>query len=257
MYLVKSCYSKFNVANCQTLCIGSLDYYRKTFEEQIADKHEGKIKLIFKLDNFPMSQKLKSITQLFSSKHPHEEAHIGALKFGHDNSLPHDYILMEKYEAEIYLSQKNIFSFCISMSEKPEKPLDILNEYDDFWFFEYEKVDIFAKLVANAIHDEIIKRECAGESIFATRIDIKKLKVHWKAKAIDYVEREVFIDNFTLASMQDDIIYAIENPHFIKPLDFSPECEYRFVFEIYSGEELIAPMVDQLIIDAKEILKII
>ncbi|EFG9986409.1 hypothetical protein ACQLRR_004210 [Escherichia coli] len=257
MYLVKSCYSKFNVTNCQTLCIGSLDYYRKTFEEQIADKHEGKIKLTYKLDNFPMSPKLQSITQLFSSKHPHEEAHIGALKFGRDKSLPPDYILMEKYEAEIYLSQKNIFAFCISMSDQPEKPLDILNEYDDFWFFDYKKVNIFAKLVANAIYDEIIKRECAGKSIFATRIDIKKIRVHWKSKAIDYVERELFIDNSTLASMQDDISYVIENPHFIKPLDFSPECEYRFVFEVYSGEELITPMVDQLIIDAKEILKII
>ena len=67
MYLVKSCYKRDNIRIRNTIKIGTLTEYRDTEEQQIADRHEGKINLFFDLKKFHMPLSLLNQINTFSN----------------------------------------------------------------------------------------------------------------------------------------------------------------------------------------------
>lgn len=254
MYLVKSCYQRDNIRIRKTIKIGTLTEYRDTEDEQIADRHEGSISLFFDLNNFHMPIPLHNQINTFS--HASSNFHLKELQL-RPNPLFSNHLYAKKYSAESSLVKLNRYIFCISALQNALMCQDIFKEYDDFWYFNSDRIKLFGDIISTAILKEINNRTNNNEELFTTSIKGKPLNLRWYANRIVYTQRDIEIDNLRLYKNQDEIRYYLSEGHMVKPKSFQHEQEFRFVFDIYCNGTLVHPLNKPLFADAQHLLPLI
>ncbi|AJB62280.1 hypothetical protein O8H71_001012 [Enterobacter hormaechei] len=248
MFLVKSCHSDDNIFSRNTIKIGSLNEYRKTEKKEIADEGEGNISLRFDLHNFHMHPTLWRELRTFA--HSENLLHINrSIQKGY-SALIEDYRFFERIIANATLSKLNRYILCLSLLDSPRECSTIFNEYNDYWYFHSSKIKLFGETLAANILNEIKEKLKSGANLFNERVNISKLSVHWGAEQVKYTSRDIIIDNYKLYTQSNDILKYIRQSYMIKPLQFSHEKEFRFVFDIYNDETLLIPKESSLIIPA-------
>lgn len=255
MYLVKSCYKEDNIWQRRTLKVGTLTEYRDTEELQIADRHEGNIKLFFNLANFHISQML--FNNLSNWVHSSGDSYITTLQFTLNNPFFPDYFFLSRYVVANSLTKHNRYIFCISELTSAEKCKDIFEKYDDYWYLNSFKKYFFGDLLSKSVINEVTRRMNEGEQLFYPPPKHGQLHVKWYSDRITYMPREVHVDNSKLYIDENNILHCISQGHMIKPLEFAHEKEMRFIFDIFCDDELLHPLNKPLFVDAEELLYLI
>ncbi|EHU2405688.1 hypothetical protein LN098_003617 [Acinetobacter baumannii] len=243
MFLVKSCTRKYNVCNSKTLKIGTLHEYRETESEQIADKEEGFFNIFFDIkDKFIDVDLFNHLNNVHNSdlRAYVENLHI---KYQQDKYIRID------YRAKYNWVNNNRFIFCISKLNDHEDSKTIFPDYDDYWYVSYFKRERFIEAMEKALLDEIIKKLKSGDQIFQKPIDDpNNLTVKSHYQDILYSDRDLYLDNHNIDSMQSDLIDIFKNIKYLKPERYNKEYEFRIVFDFYEEGVLLHPIVKSIII---------
>ncbi|HHQ5839980.1 TPA: hypothetical protein ACSRPO_000401 [Enterobacter asburiae] len=255
MYLVKSCYKRDNIRIRNTIKIGTLTEYRDTEEQQIADRHEGKINLFFDLKKFHMPLSLLNQINTFSNSSSNFFLQDVQIR---PNPLFANHVYAEVYSATSSLIKLNRYIFCISELNHPNMCHDIFNDYDDYWHFNRDTVFLFGEMLSRSVLKEVINRTKDGEALFTTNITTSDfLTVRWYCNRILYTPRQIFINNTKLYKEHREILYCLSEGHMVKPIYFKHEHEVRFIFDVYLNGSLLEPLNKSLFVSAENIMPII
>ena len=255
MYLVKSCFRPDNIWMRRTLRIGSLDEYRQTEEEQIADAEEGTIKHIYNLQNFHMPDELmKALTEHSNAD---TSFHLKHVTFAGRSALFKNHLFLKAYEAETNLSHFNRFAFCISKLSSPSLAKGIFEHYDDEWHFPVSRARFFAEALSGEILLEVSRRLSSGEEIFQSPPKSLNLQISWHVEEISYTQRQIFINNAYLYLNHQFVMKSLRHSYMIKPNLFAHENEVRFIFNIFCDGTLLIPKQKSLIVNAAPVLPFI
>lgn len=255
MYLVKSCYAPDNVFLRKTIKIGSLEDYRKIEEEQIVDKHEGKLNLYFDFLGLHLDDEIHTLimshNNAFCSIYLEEGVTLGPSPILKDSTW------VPLWRGYTSFEHHNQFVFCMSKLTEAGLAKGLFKEYDDLWYFNYDKRFFIAQLMAINIKKEILKKIHNGEKVFKGDIDIDSLQVWYLVQEIEYVDRSIVVDNIFYYTNQEKLKQIIKGMVFLKPESFSREKEVRFLFGVSSSGKYVSPLINSLIIDAEEIIHFI
>lgn len=261
MYLGKSCSSQFHVKKSGTLRVGTLYEYRHIESPQIVDGGEGVFEIDLQIKG-PVAVECKWFNVINS----------GIVQFGRDEDSPRylgsfsaavhdldmagfdgDKVLLNYYSASIRRESLNGFIFCMSLCGTKSELESIFPDYDAYWFIHKDMHLEFGRAVALGIIRKIIESHKAGDFIVDRSIDIDDFSVHVTAEPVIYVDRHVFIDGTSSISVEE-FLSKMRRMHYIKPLNFNQEREFRFHFRIVSKGREFLPVVKNIIIDAGEVI---
>ncbi|WP_318386419.1 hypothetical protein [Enterobacter sp.] len=253
MLYVKSCYHKDNPIRSGTIKIGSLHEYREIEDAQIADKHEGNIEIILKLDDMHLD--IAEFQEFLDSHNSYAEfVPIGPINTGGPSDALPGKRHIPHFHAKSTLSKNNGFIFCLSDVESQKDSEEIFNEYDDNWSFSKSKIEAFALGLAESLAIQVWNERHA---VFPKHELTKNFEVCAYWNNINYVERKIVVDNFQYATNRKKLVEMVRNPGFIKPKSFSPEREFRICFDIYDNGMLLHPVKKHIIISAERVLHLI
>lgn len=243
MFLVKSCQKKYNVYNCKTLRIGTLHEYRETESQQIVDKQEGFLDIIFDLN-----EKFIDADLLNHLNNDHNSEFRVRLYNYIQSDKSGNYVKVT-YSADYYWKNYNRFIFCISKLENHEDSKSIFPDYDDYWYVSFFKKDLFIKSLEEKLFEEVKNKLINGEQIFHKSIDdISMLSIKSHYQEIIYRDRGLYLDNDSIEGMHDELIEIFKNIKFIKPDTYKDEYEFRIVFDFYEEDKLLHPTIKSIII---------
>lgn len=248
MRYVKSCKSKDNPLRCGTLKIGSLQEYRDIEEEQIADKEEGFIELILKLDDIHL--KLEEFQGFLNSNNSYSSFEpIGYLHLGGPSDAIDGFHHIPKFHAKSELKKNNIFIFCLSYLQDNEG-VKISSDYDDSWSFSEIDIRDMALGLCNSLAHSIWTNR---KEIFPKHELSKNFEVNAYWDKITYTPRKIIVDNHIYHTERLKYLDMVTYPQFVKPREFSEEKEFRICFEVYDNDILLHPFVKHIIISSKEV----
>lgn len=254
MYLVKSCHEIDNIWKRNTIKIGTLTEYRDTEEQQIADRYEGNIELIFRLNDVHLPAFVFNEMNTFSDASSDFYAQNIDMR---SSPLIPNHVYSKKYHATGTMTKFNRFIFCLSELLDPKKCQGIFREYNDYWYFPRDRASFFGDLVSKSILTEVSARTLDGEKLFTTDIEQKPLEIRWYCNRIFYTSRKIHIDNKVIYTEPEKIIHCLSEGHMVKPSDFQHEKEWRFIFDIYCENKILQPLNKPLFISAENILPLI
>lgn len=243
MFLVKSCESEFNVCNSNTIKIGTLHEYRQTEREQILDKEEGFYTLHIDIINCLMNIDLFHMLQAC----PNSDVSFYIKSLTHKGWYKNSVYL--SFSGEYKWKNHNRFIFCISQVAKHEDSINIFPDYNDYWYIHAFNLKKFKEILKRRLFHEIKQLLHKGQKIFNKEdINIKNLSIRCYSQEIIYSDRNLYLNNSNINMHTKDVVDLFENIKFIKSKDYSHEKELRIVFDFYDGEELLIPVVKDVII---------
>ncbi|WP_417878648.1 hypothetical protein [Vibrio sp.] len=246
MFLVKSCYKQDNVICRNTLKIGTLDDYRLTEIKEIADKFEGCFKYELDLYNAHIDEK----THLELTESCYGFTHIiydSMIRLGYSHPINNSFFY-KQYKATIYVKHNNRFVFCFSLIDKHEDSTSIFNNYDVYWHFKSDRMQLVCSEIASYLRKHIVNLELRGIKVFEGEYSPSDLVVHYKAQNIAYMPRNIHIDNKYFYERSEEILQIVRGVSYIKPDSYKHEKEVRITFDFYADRKILHPKIKNIII---------
>jgi hypothetical protein len=261
MLLAKSCSKSFNIKN-GTLKLGTLNEYRETELEQIADKEEGLIthRLIFEGQvKVPVnwyntlcggSMQLGRVPALRfpgKTKCRFEEFQLDS----HDN----EFALLTNSSVTIQREAPSCFIYCMSEVENRDECHEMFSQYDDYWYIDASRAEEFARSMADILLRKIIQDHKQGQYILPRETQLNKLKLRVRFGKVKYIDREIHI-NKNNQFLIEELVPQILESYFTKPPNpFQKEKEFRFHFTLTIDNNIVVPCVKSLILDSTDLQK--
>ena len=244
MYLTKSCDSKDNAMQRGTVKLGTLDHYRKSEIEQIADKGEGQ--LTFELQiRTPTQIEIKWLNTFQpnvqlgdSDRAPVEfEGNIVCnLKELGIVSADKSQALVDYADISIKREAPNALVFCMSMAETKEDCRQIFPNYNDQWHIFSDSKEVFSQHLGLALLE--LLREPDHGGLIDPSLPFVGLSLHCEYQPAVYANRHTRFDENSKIEL-NHFLNLMKTMAFIKPLSYAHEREYRFSFHIrYQGKTL-------------------
>lgn len=249
MYFVKSCEKRFNVKNCKTLFIGTLNYYRKTEDETIKDEYEGNFYQCINIIDVDMPvDYFNALVNVTNS--------INSINTGMLHTRPsargRDYILVTCQGFTNIIELKNKFVYCLSLKADHAQKILHFENHDDYWYFSGEYFNEFCEDVAFNLGMQI-KKISLTEKLFEEDYMTNNLSIRVQGFEVMYRDRVINITNEVLQKYPTLAIELMKSIVFLKPEKYKSEQEYRLCFEVYDGEKLLTPIVEGLVIPVSSI----
>lgn len=266
MLLAKNCRPEHSVIATGSIRLGSLYEYRTTYEEQIADRHEGKFTFTLNLgEEFDIDKRWYNA--LFGR----------FLYIGSDNQYPvfdppgsyrtkcDSFTKTGEFEHTARVKVKNLSmerevpnSLIFCMSQVPDKgsAMGLFSDYHDRWFVDSQDCDFFANALVRAVARKITQGRKLGIHIVDPRIPLDRLNLSCNHGLVKYLPRIVNLTDDKTFSVQEflNLCYELE---FYKPPCYAHELEYRFNIKLYFDNRLLPIHINSMIIDASEIKPLI
>lgn len=266
MFLVKSCKSKDNIKVRRTVRIGSLDEYRQTEIEEIADKNEGTIDYAIRLENKSKVCKYWMNHALGGFVHFGEiyespvsipgriNIHINNLTLSSSSS---EYLYLENVDILARREHFNCYVFCMSAFKRPKFARGLFKGYDDLWSVGISSAGKISEILSGKVLEKAKDFFRDNPDKLPKGFSPDDLVIECEHKLVKYVPRYIKFkstDRFSL----DDLLVQLSDISFIKPPHpFSRECEYRFRFLLKAGSVYIEAWDNSLIVECPEILDLI
>lgn len=256
MLLAKNCKKGESIEN-GSLMIGTLNKYRKTEDQQIGDKHEGRIRFDLKFDesatlSTQWFNTLNNVGMQIGDAQPIPFSgkcitHIKHTKIKYDKG---NTVTLSNASATVHREAPNSFIFCMSLIRKTHESAGIFKSYNDCWYMNYWKAREFGYKLSLVILEKIKTQEALGNYIVPRDTDLDSLVIHTIHDTVDYLDRHIYITNQNTAKI-DHLLYLLETMAFIKPKSYTHEKEYRFHFTIVSNGKYIEPLVENLLVSSE------
>ncbi|MGC0793665.1 hypothetical protein [Pantoea agglomerans] len=254
MFIVKSCHSRNNPLTGNTIRIGSIDEYRHTEIEEIADKGEATFSFNIDLTNAHIPQQLFDKLQygygmLADSMFETVE--------GLTRSPIKDHIYLRKMKSRHIWNGQNCLVFCMSCLDTPEEASNLFNSYDDYWYFEEGKLETVGELIRQQVEAKL-KQNILDSGTPTSKARSEKFKCNLKIQKVTYSSRHINISNNNVQARRPEfLLELIEKYRYLKPERFSHEKEVRFIFECFDGDELLEHNLKSIIVDATPIIPLL
>lgn len=263
MLLAKSCFAKDHIENRKTIRLGSLYEYRVAEDEQIADRHEGKLNFTLKFDSdVTVDRKwFNAFTQGAIHYGPADddryygfyEAYFECLNSKYDEK--EGVTIRGGASAVIEQQYHNNFIFCMSLVSEKNEAFGIFPKYDAYWYVDESKCMDFGQHLGFILYQHIVAEHAKGNFLVPQSTDISKLTVYLSYGKVMYIPREIHITDDKVIDL-DDLTRRMQMTPFTKPPDpFEVEKEVRFCYVIESNGQLIEPIKNSVILDAQPLLQ--
>lgn len=237
MKLIKSCRAEHNIFNNSRLLIGNLDAYRTSEDIDIADNFEARFDLSI---NFPTPTKVSSFwlsTILNGAMSVSERMHppIGVdytAGGGFSIELSNQIYSIIQGRIDFRYNLSNCYIFC--MSDISIFDHSISSGYNSFWTIDEKNIERFGQQCANQIKKNFRLSDInRSRPPIINNSHLDKIKVRWTVKPVEYISG-TFINISDENQLPIDRFFSIlEETPFRKRIEYSPECEVRFVFRPY------------------------
>lgn len=258
MLLAKSCMKDFNIKK-GTIKLGTLQEYRETELQHIADKKEGHLKFKLIFDN------LVELSNKWFNTLSGNQIRLGKaspfISPGSTNvnceeldiaELTSEKMIVRYARVTIEQQSLNGFVFCMSSIRKTLDCIDIFPEYDDYWYMPQIRALHFGYVLGSLLRNAIIENHKKGNPI-TKELCIDDFSVNLKMGPVHYIPREIHITNDNKFEL-DELLEHLSHISFIKPpTPFKKEREFRFNYTIVSKNHIIEPSVKSIILDASEL----
>ena len=201
MKLIKYCNDDFNIKNpkCDSIQIGTLNYYRSHPKENISDSREGMVNFVKFISGDEPIKISKKFTQFLTSELPGSEKLKGCVMV--PNSW-NSFIINHIYP--------NWYVFCCS--EQIEAQETTQNNLNYNSSYEIQNITKFYTIITQYIKDYLIRK-----------FDFKNIRIATYNAPIKYEINDMVI--FTTSPKTSDMM-------FIKRAKFSWQHEYRFLWTL-------------------------
>ncbi|WP_152650903.1 hypothetical protein [Pantoea anthophila] len=251
MYIVKSCHSRNNPFVGKTIRIGSIDEYRHTEIEEIADKGEATFSFNIDLNNAHISIALFNALQygngMLSTSMVEEWS-------GMRRSPVEGYIYFQRMKGRHIWNGNNCLVFCMSCLDAPEDASELFDSYDDYWYFEENKLQMVGELIRQQVESKL-KKNILDTGNKAAVKRAKRFSCKMKVQKVTYSSRHINIRNNSHDARGSKFLTEIvQNYRYLKPERYSHEKEVRFIFECYDGQDLVEQNLKSIIVDATPLI---
>ena len=256
MNLVKYCSSSYNIEKGAKLQLGTLFYYQNIENKELMDEKEGSHELTI---NFTEDVELDIATaNLLFQGFAFGESPKTQFEGSYETIANHakfscfkDKVRIEKASIKIKRKINNCLMFCMSHIDEGLPPV-IFGCHNDYWSLPIEKAELFGKCVSRLILDNALFTAFGISPYEFQTID--KLRLRIQHQKVIYKERNIDINQLNTPSY-DELVQLIKEIIFIKPLSYSNEREYRFIFELISPQQIYLPKVEKLLINSETLRK--
>ncbi|HHT3262558.1 TPA: hypothetical protein ACTYUA_000905 [Enterobacter hormaechei] len=255
VFFVKNCEKRFNTKQCGTVNIGTLELYRETGEEQIADVEEGFFSLSVDFNDIDVQKKL---AHYLTNRHLGVASlNIEAIGGKSKSLISEEMDHFSVYKVHFKWVYHNRFVFSISCFNDPTEASGLFPKYDDLWFIRKENMNKALEI----IRDETINHVCdllrKGKNPFKSHVTIDPIETNCTLKGIDYRQRKIIYNNAEYERDPDFIHSIHERIPFIKPSTYSNEKEYRFIIDFFQNGVFLEPKEKFLIISTPSLTGLI
>jgi hypothetical protein len=127
------------------------------------------------------------------------------------------------------------------MSAFPSAGSNPFAQYTDSWAIPDDRTAEFAQRLAGLIFEQA-KLTTFGDSILTkhSAATVRALSLKGRHQRVIYRDREIMVTPESQPSF-DELVKVLEDVAFVKPKQYSPEQEYRFVFELTDGQTIFQP----------------
>lgn len=245
-YLIKSCKKEFNTRLCNTLQIGTLDFYRKSGDPTIADIHEGYYNIDFDLRGIHAEKDLH--LKLMNLSNYDKKIFVDSIQGISPSFISKNHSFYRTLMGKINFTHHNKFILCFSGDINPGKPQNTFQNYDDVWHLERKDIKKGIRFITNDLFEHVKKELNNGKKIFLEPFNAKHLNVQSTLNKIIYKPRIIKLKNIDYYK-DPDFIYRMQyDIPITKPLSYSPEREYRVSFTFSADGYTLTPAIDSLII---------
>ncbi|WP_133295866.1 hypothetical protein [Pseudomonas sp. AFG_SD02_1510_Pfu_092] len=258
MLLTKSCHAKDNTARRKTLKLATLEHYRRTEIEQIADENEGR--LFFEIDiRSPIKVEKRWFNTLFEGLMRVGGERYEAVRFpggfhaqvrnwNVDDRHP-AYAIIERADISITRQTVESLVFCMSQTNKPGDMKGVFPKYDDEWSIDKSNVELFLDALGEALGNRLL--DTSKQSIISPDIDPKEVEIHVDHMPVFYADRNITVTRDRRFDI-DALMKHMAHTAFIKPTSYEREREYRFNFVLVHKGKPLDLLLDEVIIDATD-----
>ncbi|EPT9139999.1 TPA: hypothetical protein ACGQXI_002856 [Klebsiella michiganensis] len=278
MFLVKNCDSKYNISLEQRyLQLGSLDYYRKIENTEIADAGEGAYEISIEITNSWIPNDI--INNVFHSHiningkknktvSPEIRLNYNENQIFFDTEIrvremQEDATFVDSLKANIKVTHCNCYIFCMSILDDLSEVKSCFNGYDDFWYFDYDLAEIFASSIKKELKKQLNRnismhgwKLSMNDDTNAKEVLRKDIQIECVHGKVNYTPRIYRIDGADKLSVQHHLSILEEVP-FIKPdiEIYKRNKEYRFVFKVYYRGDPISTSVNTILVSVPDVIK--
>lgn len=254
MFIVKSCHSRNNPFVGKTIRIGSMDEYRHTENEEIADKGEATFSFNVDLTNAHIPMRLFDVLQ--SGTGMLATSMVQSWD-GISRSPIKDHVFLRKMKSMHIWNGQNCLVFCMSCLDNPEEASKLFNSYDDYWYFDEAKLGIVGELIRKQVESKLKQNMLDSGSPSAVEL-AGRFSCKVKIQKVTYSSRHINIRNNSRDGRSAEFLSdLVEKYRYLKPEKFSHEKELRFIFECFDGQKLIVQNLKSIIIDATSIIPLL
>ena len=256
--IVKYCNQEHNAHNGAKLLIGNLEKYKDIENAELADAGEGTFQFTIEfLEGAELSAEWADwlFQGLFDFTNSHNAIRLPGRVALHTEYLQikkvlPDRVIFDHAKAQIKYSSPNAFMFCTSMSGGDPLSTCPFKGYDDYWNVGDDQVSL--KQFARRIGDAILQ-QAPLDYIDAMLSDIrlaemKNMDLDIRYGPVKYVDRDLIITKDTHQDVGQIIRTYLDVP-FCKPISYSAEKEYRFVFTLNDGNRIFPVKKKDLFLD--------
>lgn len=251
-----------------TLKIGTLNEYRVTECQQVADRHEGVLTFNIKFEGeVKIPHKFFSIlfsnvfTLKTSDQNLPQKKFLGAF---HANvkrfeliEVGVDHVLIRDSEVILTRESPNNYIFCMSNVRKMRDCIDIFPDYNDYWYMTTSKAHAFSLKLGKIIENKIKQEVNADNMDFPASLNVNNLTALARHGKVLYTPREIHIYDGSPTSI-DSFMQKMTDMAFIKPPHpFEAEKEYRFHYTLICDNMILEPTKNSLIVQSHELLDLI
>lgn len=259
MLLTKSCHAKDNISRRKTLKLATLEHYRKTEIEQIADANEGR--LFFDIDiESPITVHKKWFNTLFQRQIGFGDAGCEPVHFPgvfvakvnkqfKYSSKSASHAIIEHGHISIQRQAVRSLVFCMSESTEPGDCRELFPDYDDEWSIKREDIKGFIAELVDCIYERLLDQN--EELVIPKEIDPKEIQIHVDDKSVFYADRNISITKDKTIDIES-LVEHMAHTAFFKPTSFKKEREYRLNFVLVHNGRNIDPLIDTVIIKASD-----
>ncbi|MGY4527983.1 hypothetical protein [Pseudomonas sp. TE21394] len=259
MLLTKSCHSEDNISRRKTLKLATLEHYRKTEIEQIADADEGR--LFFDIDiESPITVDKKWFNTLFQRQIGFGDDGCEAVHFPgifeakvnkqfKFSSKSASHAIIEHGQISIQRQAVSSLVFCMSESAEPGDCRGIFPDYDDEWSINRENLGNFIVELVDCIYERLLDPN--EKHVIPKEIDPKEIEIHMDNMSVFYADRKISITKDNMLDI-NSLMSHMAHTAFIKPTRFKKEREYRLNFVLVHKGINIDPLLDTVIVKASD-----
>lgn len=256
MLLTKSCHSKDHIKKRKTIKLATLDHYRKTEIQQIADKDEGRITFDIFIDTITevhtkWFNTIMSGSMTFSDDPEYEAVRFpGSTKITCKNlsivSTGIPVTVISKADIHIEREAPDSLIFCMSQARETSDCRNIFPDYDSEWHIRETSKHDFAMEIFKSLIETL--RTPARGGLIPTDIPLEELGLICNHAPVIYAPRSIHITQHSSLKLET-ILEHMETMAYLKPEKFKIEQEYRFVFFITHKNEYLALRKDSVILN--------